>query len=120
MRVNTTLRVRVLTTPGKACLTLPEAAVFMDSDPPGVIIVEDHKLGKDADGKEIETGTARKLRVTLGMRDRALHLVEVLGLQDPENQWRGTLDTAIFVVERVRACALATRLGCKLRISCQC
>ena len=99
-RVNTTVRLRQLTTPGKACLTLPESAVFMDQDPPTVIVVEEHKLEKNAEGKEIETGKARKLQVTLGIRDRALHLVEVLSLRDPENKWTGTLDTAKFVIER--------------------
>ncbi len=99
-RVNTTLRMRMLTTPGKACLTLPESAVFMDQDPPTVVVVEEHKLEKNAEGKEIETGKARKLQVTLGIRDRALHLVEVLSLRDPENKWTGTLDTAKFVIER--------------------
>jgi multidrug efflux pump subunit AcrA (membrane-fusion protein) len=101
LRVNTTLRVRILTTPGKACLTLPEAAVFKDQDPPAVIVVEDHQV-KTVDDKDVETGKARKLRVKLGMHDRSLHLVEVLGLEDPENQWRGSLDTAKFVVERAQ------------------
>jgi RND family efflux transporter MFP subunit len=103
LRANTTLRLRVLTTPGKACLTLPESALFEDQDPPAVIVVENYKKTTVKEGdteKEVETGTARKLRVKLGIRDRSLHLVEILGLEDPERQWRGTLEEVRFVVER--------------------
>src|SRR5262245_20189560 len=100
LRGNTALRIRVLTAPGKACLTLPESAVMHDQDPPAVIVVEDYKQGKNKDGKEEETGKARKLRVKLGVRDRVLHLVEVVGLDDPEKKWQGSLETAKFVVER--------------------
>jgi RND family efflux transporter MFP subunit len=104
LRTNTTLRIRVLTTPGKACLTLPESALLEDKDPPEVIVVENYKkeTKKDEKGKEkeVETGTARKLRTKLGIRDRVLHLVEVIGLDDPEKKWKGTLETARFVIER--------------------
>jgi RND family efflux transporter MFP subunit len=101
LRANTTLPLRVLTNPGKACLTLPESALFEDQDPPAVMVVEGHKI-ITKEGKEIETGVARKLQVKLGIRDRALHLVEVISLHDPENQWRGTLEDAKFVIERGR------------------
>jgi RND family efflux transporter MFP subunit len=100
LRGNTTLRLRVQTNPGKACLTLPESAVMEDQDPPTVIVVEDYKQETNKDGKEEETGKARKLRVKLGLRDRTLHLVEIVSLDDPEKKWQGTLDTAKFVVER--------------------
>jgi hypothetical protein len=99
-----------------------------DQDPPAVIVVEDHKeeITKDDQDKEKElrrshregkidqatldreldklkkweTGKARKLRVRVGIRDRVLHLVEILGLDDPEKKWQGSLETAKFVVER--------------------
>jgi hypothetical protein len=102
LRGNTTLRLRIQTDPGKACLTLDESAVMEDQDPPAVIVVEDYKQEKNKDGKEEETGKARKLRVKLGLRDRVLHLVEIVSLDDPEKKWQGTLDTAKFVVERGR------------------
>jgi RND family efflux transporter MFP subunit len=97
LRANTTLRIRILTTPGKASLTLPEGAILEDQDPPAVIVVEDHKKEKK-EGKEIETGKARKLRVKLGIRDRVLHAVEIVSLDDPEKKWKGTLESALFVV----------------------
>jgi RND family efflux transporter MFP subunit len=94
-----TLRAQVLTTPGKAALTLPESALMEDQDPPAVIAVENEKMEKKGD-KETETGTARKLQVKVGIRDRILHLVEILGLDDPEKKWQGSLDTAKFVTEK--------------------
>ncbi|HYV38172.1 MAG TPA: hypothetical protein VE988_20975, partial [Gemmataceae bacterium] len=106
LRANTTLRIRVLTNPGKACLTLPMAAVFEDEDPPTVIVVEDYKvikIKKDGKEMEIETGKARKLQVKLGIRDRVLGLVEIISVQDPENKWQGRLEDAPkFVTERGR------------------
>jgi RND family efflux transporter MFP subunit len=100
LRGNVTRRARVRTAPGKACLTLPESALMEDQDPPAVFVVEDVKEVKDKDGKDMETGKARKLRVTVGVRDRVLHLVEVLGVDDPEKKWQGSLETAKFVYER--------------------
>jgi RND family efflux transporter MFP subunit len=100
LRGNVTLRARVLTAPGRACLTLPESALQEDQDPPAVVVVEDYKQEKNKEGKEVETGKARKLQVKVGMRDRVLHLVEILSLNDPEKKWQGSMDTAKFVVER--------------------
>ncbi len=100
LRGNITIRLRVLTTPGKAALTLPESAVMEDQDPPAVLVVEDYKQEKAKDGKDVETGKARKLRARLGIHDRVLHLVEVLGLDDPEKKWQGTLETAKFIIEK--------------------
>jgi RND family efflux transporter MFP subunit len=97
---NLTRRLRVLTAPGKAALTLPESAIMEDQDPPTVLVVEDYKQEKTKQGKELETGKARSLRVKLGMRDRVLHLAEVVGLDDPEKKWQGTLETAKFIIEK--------------------
>lgn len=99
LRGNVTLRLRVLTTPGKAALTLPELAVMEDQDPPAVLVVEDYKQ-ETKEGKEIETGKARVLRAKLGVRDRVLHLVEILGLDDPDKKWQGTRETAKFIIEK--------------------
>ncbi|HLJ92005.1 MAG TPA: efflux RND transporter periplasmic adaptor subunit [Gemmataceae bacterium] len=100
LRGSITLRLRVLTTPGRAALTLPESAVMEDQDPAAVLVVEDHKEEKTKEGKDVQKGKARKLRVQLGMRDRVLHLVEILGLDDPEKKWQGTLESALFITEK--------------------
>jgi RND family efflux transporter MFP subunit len=97
---NLTLRLRVLTVPGKAALTLPESAILEDQDPPTVLVVEDYKLEKTADGKETETGKVRSLQVKVGMRDRVLQQVEILGLKDPDNKWQGSPEAAKFIYEK--------------------
>jgi RND family efflux transporter MFP subunit len=102
LRASTTLRLRIMTNPGKACLTLPEAALFEDEEPPSVIVVDDYKQTKNKEGKEIEMGIARKLQVTTGIRDRNLHLVEIVAVTDKDNKWQGKLEDANFVVERGR------------------
>jgi multidrug efflux pump subunit AcrA (membrane-fusion protein) len=103
LRANRVLRIRVLTGPGKECLSLPEKAVMEDEEPPTVVIVEDVKTAKNAEGKEETTGVARRLQVELGRRDRILHQVEILRLidpeKDPEKKWHGDLQSAQFVVE---------------------
>lgn len=100
LRGNLTRRLRVQTTPGKPALTLPESAIMEDQDPPAVLVVDGYKQEKTKDGKEIETGKARKLQATLGIRDRVLHLVEILSLDDPDKKWQGTLETAKFIIEK--------------------
>lgn len=100
LRGNVTLRARVLTTEGKACLTLPESALMEDQDPPAVIVVEDYKQEKNKEGKDVESGKARKLQVKVGIRDRVLHLVEIVSVSDPEKKWQGNLENSKFVFER--------------------
>lgn len=104
LRANTTARVRVLTKPGKPCRSLPESAFMEDQYPPTVVAVEDIETKKNAEGKEEQVGKARVLKATIGMRDRVLHQVEILGLEDPEpdpkKRWKGTLENAMFVVQK--------------------
>jgi RND family efflux transporter MFP subunit len=103
LRANRVLRIRVLTKPGKECLCLPEAAVMEDEEPPTLVIVENVKTEKNADGKEETTGVARRLQVELGVRDRTLHQVEIVRLIDPEKdpvkKWHGGIKDALFIVE---------------------
>jgi RND family efflux transporter MFP subunit len=103
LRANRVLRIRVLTQPTRECLSLPEAAVMEDEEPPSVVIVEDVKTGKNDEGKEETTGVARRLQVELGVRDRTLHQVEIVRLIDPEKdpakKWHGDLKDSLFVVE---------------------
>src|SRR5207237_585719 len=59
--------------------------------------------GPEAAGKEETTGVARRLNVVLGVRDRTLHQVEIVALEDPEKdpakKWKGDPKDALFVVE---------------------
>jgi membrane fusion protein (multidrug efflux system) len=100
MRANAVIRVRVLTRPGKACWCVPEAALMEDQDPPGIVIVEDVHPQKNADGKEEQVATARRLKAVIGMRDRVLRQAEIVRLEDPEKKWHGDLESALIVVEK--------------------
>jgi multidrug efflux system membrane fusion protein len=98
-RGNTTLRIRVQTSPGKACLTLPESAIQEDQDPPRVIAVE-NPHSEVIEEKETEVGVARVLRVKTGIHDRVNRAVEVISVEDPEKKWHGDLETTKFVIEK--------------------
>jgi len=99
LRGNVVCRLRVLTKPGKDYLAIPESALLEDQDPPSVIIVEDIKTEKNTDGKNEQTGTVRRMRAKIGVRDRVKKEVAILGLEDPEGKWRGDLDKVQFVTE---------------------
>jgi multidrug efflux pump subunit AcrA (membrane-fusion protein) len=100
---NRVLRVRVLTKPGRECLSLRESAVSEDEEFPTVVVITDVKTGLNDEGKEETKGVAHRVRVTLGTRDRTLHLVEIVSLDDPETdskkKWTGNVPDALFVVE---------------------
>jgi multidrug efflux pump subunit AcrA (membrane-fusion protein) len=102
LRGNVTLKVRVLTAPGRAALTLPESALMEDQDPPAVIVVNDYQMKEEEGKAPVETGTARKLVAKIGVRDRVNKVVEILSVNDPEekDRWKGNLDTAKFVFQR--------------------
>jgi RND family efflux transporter MFP subunit len=103
LRANRVMRLHVLTQPGRECLSLPESAVSEDQEVPTVVIVEGTKVEKNEDGKEETIGTARRLAVTLGVRDRLLHQVEIVALEDPDKEakvkWQGEVKDQQFVVE---------------------
>jgi len=92
--------IRVRVRPGKDCLAIPEEALMEDQEPPGVLVAEDIKTTKDEKGKEQQTGTARQLQAKIGMRDRVLHQVEILGLADKDKKWKGNLEESLFIVEK--------------------
>jgi RND family efflux transporter MFP subunit len=102
LHANTTVRVRVLTKPGKECLAIPESALMEDQEPPTVVIVEDVKTetNKEKPDKEDQLGKARRLSAIIGIRDRVLHQVEILRLEDKEKKWKGDVEHALFVVEK--------------------
>jgi RND family efflux transporter MFP subunit len=97
---NAVVRVRVQTQPGRACWAVPESALIEDQEPPGIVVVEEVETRKNADGKDEQAGKARRLRAVLGVRDRVLHQVEVVRLEDPEKKWKGDLEHALVVVEK--------------------
>ena len=99
LRANMVVRVQVLTKPEKERLTIREAALMEDLNEPFVVVVEDVKTEKNKEGEEQKVGEARKLRAILGVRDRERHLVEILGLEDPEKKEKVSLDDLLFVVE---------------------
>src|SRR6185437_1398608 len=99
LRANMVVRVQVLTKPEEQRLTIPEAALMEDLNQPFVVVVEDVKTEKNKEGEEQKLGKARKLRAITGIRDRERHLVEILGLEDPEKKEKIPLDDLLFVVE---------------------
>src|SRR5262249_17426963 len=77
-----------------------EAAVMEDQNEPFVIVVQDTKTEKNAEGEEETVGEAHKLRAILGVRDRERHVVEILGLEKGEKKEKVPLeDDLLFVVE---------------------
>ena len=99
LRGNVVQRVRVLTLPGKDYLALPESALLEDQDPPSVEIVEDVKIKKNADGKDEQTGTVRRLIAIVGVQDRVLHRVAILQLKNPEGKWTGKIEDVLFITK---------------------
>src|SRR5262249_27766813 len=89
----------VMTHPKKSCLTIPEAAIMEDQDPPAVIVVENLETKKNKEGKDEQIGKARKLQVILGIRDREFQVVEVLRFQDPEKKADVKVEDAQVVVK---------------------
>ena len=112
LKANTTIRVRVLTKPGKECFAIPEAALMEDQDPPGVVVVEEVETKKNEEsGKDEQLGKARRLQAIVGIRDRVLHQVEIIRLEDKEKKWSGDLEHALIVIEK----GLGLQTGDKVR-----
>jgi multidrug efflux pump subunit AcrA (membrane-fusion protein) len=100
LRASAVVRVRVLTKPGKACWAVPEAALLEDQDPPSIVVVEDVKVKKNAEGKDEQIGKARRLKAVTGIRDRVNRQVEIVRLEDPEKKWHGDIENALIVIEK--------------------
>ena len=98
LRANGVFPLRVQTEPEKKRLTIPESALLEDQDPPLVVVVQDIKE-EEHEGKKLKVGKAHKLRARLGVRDRALHRVEILSLEDPEKKEKIDLKEVQFIVE---------------------
>jgi RND family efflux transporter MFP subunit len=128
LRANTVVRVQVQTKSEEPRLTIPDNALIEDTDPPGVVIVQNLKAVKKltpeeqarmkvleakaragsltaaeqeemkTKGKDEEQGTARKLRAKIGVRDRNEHRVEILGLETDKKE-PVPFEDALFVVK---------------------
>jgi RND family efflux transporter MFP subunit len=99
--VNAVLQIRVQTKPEKECFSIPETALMEDQDPPTVVVAEeklDDKGQPVKDDKGEPIMVARRVAVKVGIRDRALHQVEILGFEDPK--WHGDVETVLFVTEK--------------------
>lgn len=102
LRANLVQRVEVEVKPKQLRLTLPESALVEDQDPPGVVVMKDIVMKKNKDGKEEKNGKARKLRATIGIRDRTWHVVEIISLMDPTKKNQPVLlDDVEFIVKGV-------------------
>jgi RND family efflux transporter MFP subunit len=100
LRASSVVRVRILTKPGKSCWTVPESALQEDQEPPGITVVEDVVVKKNSEGKDEQLGKVRRLRAAIGVRDRLLHQVEIVSLEDVDKKWRGDLEHALIVIEK--------------------
>jgi RND family efflux transporter MFP subunit len=50
--------------------------------------------------KDEQLGVARRLQAVIGIRDRVLHQVELLRIEDPEKKWQGDVESALIVTEK--------------------
>jgi RND family efflux transporter MFP subunit len=101
LKANAVVRVQVLTQPRKRRVTIPEAALMEDQDPPAVVVVEklETTIKKEPGkpDKEERTGKARILKAKIGVRSQGK--VEILGLEDPESKAKVPLQGVHFVTE---------------------
>jgi multidrug efflux pump subunit AcrA (membrane-fusion protein) len=97
LRANQVARALVLTQPEAKRLTIPDAALMEDTDPPQVVVAKDVKVKKGEHGDE-HIGEAKRLRARVGIRDRAHHVVEILGLEDPTSKEAVPVQGTLFVV----------------------
>ena len=65
-----------------------------------MVIVENVQTVKNSENKEEQIGTARRLRAVVGVHDRVLKQVGLVGLEDPEGSWKGDLDKVLFITKK--------------------
>jgi RND family efflux transporter MFP subunit len=98
-RANTVVRVHVQTRPDQERLAIPESALIEDQYPPVVVVIQDLKTKKNAEGKEEKLGKAHKLRAVLGVRDRDRNLVEIVRLEGLEKAEVVPVQDLLFITE---------------------
>ncbi len=99
LRAGAVVAVQVQTQPAKERYTVPDTALLEDTEPPGIVIFKDLAVVKTKDGKEEKQGKAKRLRAILGVRDPNWHVVEILGLQDPETKEQVPIKEALIIIE---------------------
>ncbi len=99
LRANLVVNVDVLTQPEKKRLTIPDAALQEDQEPPIVVVAVEVETKKNAEGKEEKLAKARRVQATLGVRDRSKHLVEIVRLFDPETKKTVDPDDVLYLIE---------------------
>jgi multidrug efflux pump subunit AcrA (membrane-fusion protein) len=102
VQANAVLSVQVQTQPEEERLTVPDAAVMEDTDPPTVVVIRE-ATQKNKKGEEEKVWKVRKLEAHIGIRDRSRHVVQIVELEDPEKDPKKKEKIAIqdvrFVVE---------------------
>jgi RND family efflux transporter MFP subunit len=98
LRANTVARAQVMTQPEKERLTIPDTALMEDTSPPTVVVVDQVETTKK-EGKDEKVGKARVLQATVGVRNRQWHVVEILGLEDPEKKEGISLEDVLVVTK---------------------
>jgi RND family efflux transporter MFP subunit len=99
LRANLVVNADVLTQPEKKRLTIPDAALQEDQEPPIVVVAVDVETRKNAEGKEEKLAKAKRLQATIGVRDRSQHVVEIIRLFDPETKKNVDPDDVLYLVE---------------------
>jgi len=95
LRAHAIIRVLILTKPEKERLTIPEAALMEDRNIPMVVVAQDAKNKKTGDAEK----HAKKLEVTLGVRDRVRGIAEILSLKDPTTEKEVSPEGLLFITE---------------------
>jgi RND family efflux transporter MFP subunit len=84
LRANTVVRVQVRTRPEADRLVIPASALMEDSEPPTALVVVEETRKQGDEEKAVKV--VRRLKVSVGVRDRHGHLVEVLGARDDKGE----------------------------------
>jgi RND family efflux transporter MFP subunit len=101
LRANSVQRVQVLTQPEEMRLAIPEDALLEDQASPMIFVATKIKTVKSPDGRSNakKIGKALKLQPVLGVRDRDLHLVEILRLQTSDTGNRMSIRDVRFIID---------------------
>jgi RND family efflux transporter MFP subunit len=102
LRSGSVVRVEALSKPRQARITIPESALREDQDPPSVVILrgELQEIENPENHKMEKIGRVLKVNAKIGIRDRRMKRVEILGLEDPESKAQLPLDGNVQFVTK--------------------